>query len=33
MDGSEALEELAETERLLQLYADERDLQLRPEYP
>ena len=33
MDGSEALDELAETERLLQAYADERGLQLRPEYP
>lgn len=33
MDGSGALEELAETERLLQAYADERGLQLRPEYP
>ena len=33
MDGSGALVELAETERLLQAYADERGLQLRPEYP
>jgi hypothetical protein len=29
----DALEELAETERLLQAYADKRGLQLRPEYP
>ncbi len=33
MDGSGALAELAETERRLQEYADERGLQLRPEYP
>ena len=33
MSGAGALEELAETERLLQEYADQRGLQLRPEYP
>lgn len=31
--GEGALAELAETERLLRAYADERGLELKPEYP